>query len=236
MDASSTSSNDRLAHIVIMQSIPSDERIALARECTWHKYSRGQNVFGKDSASRDVMFVVRGRVQVIDYALSGREIAFAELSEGDFFGELAAIDGEPRSASVTASVDCELASLSPSRFDEVLRFYPDVAIAVIKKMCGVIRRTGERLMDLSSLNARQRICMEILRMAHPNPAVGGQWVIHPLPTQASIASRVGTSRETVGRVISDLVHGDIVRKKGRTVTIMNRDRLELHTRRLGDEE
>ncbi len=227
---------DRLGGIHLFSELTEEKRVALAKDCGWLRFGRGHVIFDKESESRDVMFVVKGSVHVTAYALTGREISYAELGEGEFFGEIAALDGEPRSASVTAAGECEIAVMPPERFKELLDELPALANFVLRRMCAIIRRSGERLMDMTTLNARQRICMEVLRMAKPNPAQAGSWVIYPLPTQATIASRVGTSRETVGRVISDLVRGDVIRKKGRSVTIMDKEKLELHTRRLGDEE
>lgn len=223
---------DPLSGIALLAAMPIEERAALARECAWQKFSRGQLIFDKDSDNRDVMFVVSGRVTVTGYSLSGKEISFAEIGPGDHFGEVAAVDGEARSASVTALTDCELAALNPTRFQKLLEDHPAMAAQMMRRLTSIIRRSTERLMDFTTLNAHQRVCAELLRMAKPSSAVAGALDIYPIPTQAAISSRVGTTRETVARILGELIKGGILVKKGRSVTIPSPERLELLTRRL----
>jgi len=223
---------DSLNAIEILSSMKGEERKALAGECSWKKFSDKQVVFDKESDNCDIMFVVKGKVNVTDYSLTGKEVSFAEIQEGDYFGEIAAIDGEPRSASVIAVGKCELAGLNPSRFLELLDRHPEISRKMMKRLNSVIRRSNERVMDLSTLNACQRICSEILRMATPDAAVLSAWSIYPLPTQANIASRVSVSRETVARVFKDLINGGVIKKKGRSVFIPDKDKLELLIKRL----
>jgi len=226
---------DPLSHIELLVPVPKPERMALAKQCQWRDYAAKQTVFDKQSENTDVMFVVSGRLNVTGYSLAGREISFAEIGEGDFFGEVSAVDGEARSASVTAITDCRLASLTAPLFRALLENHPDVAATVMRRLSGIIWRSTERLMDFKTLNAHQRVCAEVLRIAQPGAAVAGHWEIYPTPTQAVIASRVGASRETVARVLGDLARGGIITRKGRTVTILDRDTLERLTERLGDD-
>jgi CRP-like cAMP-binding protein len=230
MNANTT--KDPLGGVELLAEMKPEERQALARECVWQKFSRGQLVFDKDSDNRDVMFVVSGRVAVTGYSLSGKEISFAEIGPGDHFGEVAAVDGEARSASVGAATDCELAALNPTRFQKLLETHPTMAARMMRRLTAIIRRSTERLMDFTTLNAHQRVCAELLRMAKPSSAVAGALDIYPIPTQAAISSRVGTTRETVARILGELIKGGILVKKGRAVTIPDPTRLELLTRRL----
>ena len=73
------------------------------------------------------------------------------------------------------------------------------------------------------------MCLEILRLAQPDPVMGHNWVVYPLPTQANIASRIGTTRETVARMISRLAAEGIVERKSKSLYIRDRDRLEALT-------
>ncbi len=232
----SASSEDRLAQIELLAAVPSEERVALAQECTFRNFAAGQIVFDKDSASREIIFVVRGKVDVTGFSLVGKEISFAEIAEGDYFGEIAAIDDEPRSATVVAITQVELAFLNPPQFHTILETYPEIHRRIMHRMCRTIRRSNERLMDFSTLSAHQRICKEVLKMAMPSQAVPGAYTIAALPTQAAISNRVGTTRETVARVLADLIKGGIITKKGRAVTIHDRAKLELLTLRLGDRD
>ncbi|MFN9545212.1 MAG: Crp/Fnr family transcriptional regulator, partial [Alphaproteobacteria bacterium] len=85
------------------------ERTAVAQleaQCMWRIGREGETVVTRDSDSRDVFFVVKGRCRIVNFSPSGREIAYAIAGPGDYFGEMAAIDGLPRSATVVALEDC----------------------------------------------------------------------------------------------------------------------------------
>jgi len=225
---------DPLGTIKVFGNLSAEERQRLVRNCVRLKFAPNQVVFDKDDENCDVMFIVRGKVAVTGYSISGKNISFDELTEGDFFGELAAIDGEPRSASVIAVTPSELAVLSPQQFQQLLTDYPDIARRVMRRMAEVIRKSNERIMDFATLSAQQRVCSEILKMARPDAAVPGAWSIYPLPTQGAIASRIDTSRETVARVVRDLIKGGVVLRKGRAMFIPDKKKLEVLTNRLLD--
>ena len=104
----------------------------------------------------------------------------------------------------------------------------------MRRLAEVIRKSNERIMDFATLSAQQRVCTEILRMAEPDNAVPGAWSVYPLPTQSAIASRIDTSRETVARVVRDLIRGGVIHRKGRSLFIPDKRRLDVLTSRLID--
>jgi CRP-like cAMP-binding protein len=158
--------------------------------------------------------------------MTGREIALARLTAGSFFGELSAIDGEPRSASVVAVENCLLGSLSPQLFIDQIVGHPDLAVRVLHRLAGIVRSCDERIMDLSTLGAVDRVYRQLLRMAEESPVDPGSWLIRDLPTHKTIAAMASTTRETVARSISQLAAGGIVERKGRILYLRRRDRLE----------
>ncbi len=215
----------RLDAIQLFSGIAEKGLAHLEQVCVWRDFAKGAEILIRKSASREVFFVVEGAVSIVNYSSNGREIAYTILEGGDYFGELAAIDKKPRSAHVVAVKPCLLASLKPDAFEEVLRTYPDIAWRVLHKLAAIIRTNDERIMDLSTLGAHQRIYMELLRLAAPDPVSQGRWMIYPLPTQSDMAAKVSTSRETVARVISQLAGDGIVQKKGRALYIENKEAL-----------
>ena len=224
--------NDPLAKIALLASVDGAERIQLGRESAYKVYAPHETIFDKDSTESDIMFVLKGCLTITSYSLSGKEISFDEVSEGDYFGELSAVDQEPRSATVVANTKSEIASLSATRFRKLMDDYPAISAAVMTRFTTIIRQSNERIIDLATLNAQQRVCAEILKLSKPDAGTPGAWCVYPLPTQNAIASRIGTSRETVGRVMSDLMNGDLVVKKGRSLFIPDREKLETLTERL----
>ena len=215
----------RLRSIEVLQDVAEDVLQRMAMSCAWQSYRAGVQIFDRDSASRDVLFVVEGAVQVVNYSATGREIAYAEVVAGGFLGEISAIDGEPRSATVVAVRPSLIAALPPDRFAELLDRHPPVARQVMRRLARIIRTCDERIMDLSTLGAVARVQREVLRLARPDPNTPGAAVIHPIPTQQQIAGHASTTRETVARTLSNLQSAGFLVRKGRTVTILDVGRL-----------
>lgn len=216
----------RLRRISVLRALPEAELQALEQRCRWLRARAGQQIVDRQSDNRDVFFVVAGRVRVVDFSRSGREVVYAMIEAGGYFGELAAIDGAMRSAAVIAEEDCLLASLAPEGFESLLRRHPDIALALIRDLVTIIRTSDERITDLATLGAVQRVCRELTRLAKGEHGASGAWVISRLPPQRAIASQAGTTRETVARALAQLGADGIVERKGRALRIRDPSRLE----------
>jgi len=225
----------RLDGITLLADLPAAELRRLEQRCTWRRYAPDEQILDRSSTSRDVFFVAQGEVEVVNFSLSGREVAYAAVGQGGHFGELSAVDGEPRSASVVAAKHCLLALLPPEPFNELLLSHPHVMLRVLRKLALIIRVSNERIMDLSTLGAVQRVHMELLRLAEPDPLNASSWIIYPMPTQSRIAGHASTTRETVARVLSQLQGSGIVKRKEKSLYIRDRARLEAVAARLGSE-
>jgi CRP/FNR family cyclic AMP-dependent transcriptional regulator len=198
-------------------------RQAYEKRCVWQWWESGAQILDLDGASDDVYFVVHGRARVMNYSHSGsREVALGEITEGGCFGELAAIDGEPRSANVVAMGRTLTARLSGTLFVEFLLSHPDAALAMMRRLTEIIRLANARVMDLSTLAAQNRIYADLLRQARtggglpPNAAM-----IRPIPRHHAIAARASTTRETVARVLGDLARRELVRREGDALLIID---------------
>ncbi|MFM7741309.1 MAG: Crp/Fnr family transcriptional regulator, partial [Planctomycetota bacterium] len=128
------------------------ERTAVARleaQSAGRSVREGENVVTRDSDSRDVFFVVKGRCRIVNFSPSGREIAYAIAGPGDYFGEMAAIDGLPRSATVVALEDCTLATITPQVFRELIEQNPRIGFVIMEKLVRIVRTSDDRIMDLA---------------------------------------------------------------------------------------
>jgi CRP/FNR family cyclic AMP-dependent transcriptional regulator len=94
-----------LRGIELLSDLDGKDLETLEKSCRWKHYAAHEQIIDRQSDTRDVIFVVRGKVRIVNFSLSGREITFDDLDEGTYFGELAALDGEPRSAGVMALTD-----------------------------------------------------------------------------------------------------------------------------------
>ena len=215
-----------LSTIEPFRGLPAADLEAVARRCRWRRYDPGQQVVGRQEESRDVFFVVSGRVRVTLFSVSGKEVTFRDLDAGEMFGELAAIDGQPRSANVIALTESLIASLSGDAFWQVLREQPEVAAVTLKRLTANVRDLSERVFEFSTLTVNNRIQAELLRLALAHlrddeaPAV-----IAPAPTHAEIASRVSTHREAVTRELSRLAQAGVIERHSGKLVVLDLPRL-----------
>lgn len=213
--------------IGLLRPLSPTERAALARQCRWRRFAVDEQIIDHLSETRDVVFIVEGRVRVLSHSVSGREVSFDDIDAGGFFGEMAAIDGLPRSASVVAVEDGTLvAYLAPKPFQQLVAGHPDLAIAVMKRLCRLVRLSTDRIMELSTLGANNRVHAELLRLAKRGRRDGTAAIIAPIPVHADIASRVSTTRETVARVLSDLARAGLVERRPDALVVADLKRLE----------
>ena len=105
-----------LRGIPLLADLGELERQRYESVCSWRSYQPDQEIIGRESDSTDVFFVVAGTVRVVNYSFSGREISYEDMEGGQLFGELAAIDGRPRSASVLAMENSLLAIMPGGAF------------------------------------------------------------------------------------------------------------------------
>ena len=216
----------RLDGIGLLSGLPPEALHEIERQCRWCEYPANANILDHNNGDRDVYFVVRGAVQVVNYSPSGRKIALARIAAGSYFGELAAIDGQPRSATVVAVEDCLVAIMAPSVCEQLVLDNPELAMDLLLRLARIIRSCDSRIMDLSTLRAVQRVYVELLGLAVRESPGSDTWVISPLPAQREIASQASTARETVTRAIGELMAEEVVTREGRSLYIHDRARLE----------
>jgi CRP/FNR family transcriptional regulator, cyclic AMP receptor protein len=129
------------------------------------------------------------------------------------------LDGKPRSASVEAEANCLLAVLPAAAFLELLDSSPAVARRLMAHLAQVIRACNQKAIELGLVGAVQRVHRELLRLARPGPNGGA--IVKPLPTQEELAAEAGTARETVARVLGQLVKSGVAVRCGRELLIRN---------------
>ncbi|KAF0118466.1 MAG: cAMP-binding protein [Rhodospirillaceae bacterium] len=149
---------------------------------------------------------------MLSTAANKRETFLGTVGAGDFFGELAAIDGKERSARVTAVKDCLIAVLPGENFLALLDTHAPLAVRVMKRLAFVIRILDNRVTELSALSASQRVILKLLQIAQPDLQHATFWIITVLPEEQEIAQWAGTSREIVVRILNELIRADLVER------------------------
>ncbi len=214
-----------LEQVEILQTLPEREREQLANRLRWKQYGAGEQIISHLDRSTDVFLVLQGKVRVVIYSLAGREVTFRDIKAGQYFGELAAIDGLPRTASIVALSNSVIASMSADMFWEILRAYPDTAARLVKKLASSVRALTERVFEFSALAVNNRIHAELLRLAQDHMTGENEAVIDPIPTHAEIASRISTRREAVTRELNQLSRAGVVQRRSGTLVIRDVERL-----------
>jgi CRP/FNR family cyclic AMP-dependent transcriptional regulator len=184
---------------------------------------RGRNVLQKGSVGEHLMFVLSGRLQVVDLTEDGREIGLDFLTAGDYFGELSIIDGLARSASIMALENSLIAALPRSQALALIYHNPLVVERLLKRMAATIRTAANYRTIIGIPNAFQRVFALLNQFAKVAP--GGLVVIDKMPTQQEIAITVNTSRETVSRAIHILIQKGVVEKDMRRLIVRQPDEL-----------
>lgn len=214
-----------LANVFLFKDMSDEARKRVEDRCRWHDFSPHEQIIDFQDDSQDVYFITRGVARVVNYSISGREVAFDDLKDGSVFGELAAVDGEPRSANVVAIAPTTVGIMNPVTFRSVLEEHPTVALSLMKRLTQMVRMSVERIMDLSTLGANNRVYAELLRLAKPTAQDDGSAKIDPIPIHSELASRVSTTRETVARVLSDLSRKGLVKRDGNVLQLADTGRL-----------
>lgn len=209
----------------VLDRLSPQDRQVVEAHVTCESYSPGQTVISHMEGDRDVYFILEGRVRATLYSHSGREVDYRDGGPGDVVGELAAIDGGPRSATVEALEPARLARLPAAAFQELIETCPGFTTALLRHLSDQVRRLTERVFELSTLSMRDRLLRELMRLAEAAGLGDGQAEIHPAPTHFELASRIGAYREAVSREMSALQKAGLIERRGRALIVRDTARL-----------
>ena len=211
-----------LQSVALFWDLSEEELGYISEKMIARHYEPGKFVFLEASEGEQCFFVVQGSVKVTRLSKDGREVILAMLNEGEFFGEMALLDGESRSANVIALEQTEVLTLNREDFLVVLHDYPQIAIQLLKEMAHRLRKSDRQIASLSLSDAEKRIALCIIRFADEQGVIRrGQVNIPRVPIQQDIANMAGTSRETVSRAINLLEKEHFIKRKGRELLILD---------------
>ena len=179
-----------IAGISLLADLGESEQKAFAQQCRWRYYGAGEQIIDRQDETTDIYFVVSGLGRIVNYSLSGREVTFDDLTAGSHFGELSALDGQPRSASVMSLESSLIAALPQDRFNKLLQSNPEISFRVLRALAGIIRNSTDRIMDLSTLAANNRVQADLMRQARHGWIGATKAESRPIPGHGDITSRV----------------------------------------------
>jgi CRP-like cAMP-binding protein len=216
----------QFSKIPFFEGLSPDAAEGFARGCAWKRFEQGELVVDFEDCSTDVYFIVSGEVRVLMRGAGGKEMIFGDLGAGQFFGEMAAIDGAKRSANVTASTKVELCIMPASVFKSVIFSSSTICERLLTLMTTRLRASNARLFERSVLDLRHRLYAELLRLAHPRHGVEGQRIISPPPLQQDLAARIGCRREQISREIHAMLQEGLAEKAKGGLVILHPRLLE----------
>lgn len=216
---------ETLRGIDLFTDLSADERRELAGHCQVHHFEADKRIVSREDSSTDVYFIVSGKVRVTIFSRSGKEVSFRDLAAGQLFGDVSAIDGGPRSASVVTLSDAIIVSMPAEVFWGVLRKYSAAAEVMLRELTRLVRSLSERVVEFSTLGVKNRIHAELLRLAREHMLDANKAVIMPAPTHNEIASRVSTHREAVTRELNHLAQDGLIERQRGGLAILDVARL-----------
>ena len=152
-------------------------------------------------------------VRVLITPSPDREVILGDIEAGGYFGEMAAIDGQPRSAGILAITDATIARMPATVFREIIHKYPDVSEQLLQQLVARIRTLDQRVNEFSSMHVKNRIYAELLRRSRPDPTDERRAIVSPPPVHSDIAARVSTRREMVARELKALERAGLMTKR-----------------------
>jgi len=225
MTPSSHRSSLALRKIPLFEGLSDSRLDLLARSCRWQSVAARKPLLLRSQDEGEVYFLVSGRARITTYSANGRQVTFRDCGEGEHFGDIAAIDGGPRSADVLTLEACVVASLDRAAFMALLRDEPLVAERVMRRLTHLVRQLSERVIDLSTLGVQNRLHAELLRMARAAGITGNRARLEPAPRHAELASQISTNREQVTRELNVLAREGLLVKEGRALIVTDAERL-----------
>ena len=196
--------NEALRGIPLFRNLDEKDLAAIAGLLIDRKFPRDAIIF-EDGSLGDYMYLIQeGQVKVTKMSEDGREKILEMLGPGDFFGEMALLDREPRSASVKTTTACVLLALSRMDFLGLLKQDHELTLELLRELARRIRETDEQIRGLSFERVESRARRLLARLAKEKvPARADRMATSPI-THQQLADLVGTSRETITRIVKDL--------------------------------
>jgi CRP/FNR family transcriptional regulator/CRP/FNR family cyclic AMP-dependent transcriptional regulator len=188
-----------------------DDLSSLSRQFTRRHYRKGEIIFHKDDFGSTFHIIDIGGVKLSIPSEEGGDVFLAHLGPGDFFGELALLDENPRSATATAIESTETLALERKDFLDFVKWYPDVAVSILAVLAQRIRNLDSQLESVILFKPQARLAQTLLKLVstHGSEIPGGWQISIPL-TQPELAEMVRVTTGTIRRLLRDFREAGIV--------------------------
>ncbi|HUK58454.1 MAG TPA: Crp/Fnr family transcriptional regulator [Stellaceae bacterium] len=208
-----------LTGVGLLRDIPAAERKLIEEKCGFRRFAPGEVIVARFSAGASVYFILSGTGRVVHYLPGEDEITIATVGPGDTVGEIAAIDGLGRSATIIADDEVVTAELSRADFRDVVVAHGDVAFGLLYRWAAIIRELDDKFSYVSTISPDQRVYSQLVRLARQEGEGSQHWVIRELPSHQELAEWSQTSRESVAAAIAELFRRGIAERRNKSLVI-----------------
>jgi CRP-like cAMP-binding protein len=193
------------------------------------QYRRGSTIFIEGQVSDRVALIIKGRVKVASMTDAGEELLLALRGPGDLLGELSAIDGEPRSATVSALEPVEAVLVDAGEFNVFLRANPSAMFHLLRVLTGRLRDADRKRVEFGSFDTLGRVAHRLVELADTfgEPSARGVRIAIPL-TQLELAGWIGASREGVSKALRVLRSSGMIETRRGSIVVLDLESLRKH--------
>ena len=225
--------NELLKGVDLFSALDDAQLDTIAAMLIEKTYRKSDIILMEDDDTNQSLFIIaKGEVKVVLTAEDGREAILASLKEGDFFGEMSLLDGEPRSATVRAVEESRLLTIRREDFLLAMKKQPDLALTLLAEMSRRLRKSNRQISSLALMRVYGRVAATLLQLMEERgirtKTKDGQSIIvvKERPTQQFIADMSGTTRETVSRVLNYFQKKGYIVLDGKDLLILQEEELK----------
>ena len=205
-----------LAGIELFSELDERELSEVAALAQARSVPRDTTIFHAGDTADAIFVVVNGRVKIVTTSTDGKEFILTVLGAGQVFGEMALLEAAPRSAAVVTITAVELLVINRADFHHLLNTSPAISRKLMAILSRRLRRANSKMESLAYMDVAGRLARYLLDLARDHgQTLGNGWVVVRRPTHADIAHSIGTSRETVSRLINEFEEGFGLVNKGK---------------------
>ncbi|ACR13158.1 Crp/Fnr family transcriptional regulator [Teredinibacter turnerae] len=194
-----------LKNVSLFANVPAQYLEQLEKLSVTRSYPKNTILVTEGDESNHLYIIKKGKVSVFLTGDDGRQVILNFMTEGEYFGELSLLDGEPRSASVMTVSPCEFIAISRASFQDLLKNNQEFSQFMICELTKRIRALTESVRDLALLDVYGRVIHTLEKLADENNRID-----NPKVTHQDIANMVGSSREMVSRIMKQLIIGEYI--------------------------
>jgi len=204
----------------LFSGLTADNIKAIADLCTVQTHAGGETLFMKGDTGDALYGLRRGRVLITTSTAEGKRLTLNVLGSGDVFGEIALLDGRPRTADAIIAEPTELYVIRRSAFSDLLRRQPEIALKFIELLCERLRWTSDRVEEAYLTNFKVRLARRLLKLAED---FGDEIQI----SQEELSVLAGATRESVNRQLQAWRRAGLVTLGRSRITVLNASGLEV---------